>query len=116
MLPDFGTVNDLYQGAFSDLLPIQSYPYREIENFSLHQNTSDLYYREMRLFPDWYLERLKTSLSLKRKNILATIFQLLIESALSHPQVCVHRDYHSRNLMVLAGLWLESISWGILDF
>ena len=34
------TANDLYQGAFSDLLPIQSYPYREIENFSLHQYTS----------------------------------------------------------------------------
>lgn len=34
------TANDLYQGAFSDLLPIQSYSYREIENFSLHQYTS----------------------------------------------------------------------------
>ncbi|WP_251366243.1 hypothetical protein [Coxiella-like endosymbiont of Rhipicephalus sanguineus] len=78
LLPDFGdelyvdalnieTVNDLYQGALNNLLPIQSYPYPEIENFSLHQYTSDLYYREMRLFPNWYLERLKTSLSLKEK-------------------------------------------------
>jgi hypothetical protein len=38
-------------------------------------------------------------------------FNLLIDSALSQPQVFVHRDYHSRNLMVM-----PENNPGILDF
>ena len=36
---------------------------------------------------------------------------ILIKSALDQPRVCVHRDYHSRNLM-----YLKTDSPGILDF
>ena len=43
--------------------------------------------------------------------MLEQAFALLAENALSQPQVCVHRDYHSRNLMVT-----RCNNPGILDF
>jgi len=68
--------------------------------------------REMDLFRDWYLQRhraWRVSDSLARE--LERIFALLRANALEQPQVCVHRDYHSRNLMVT-----EANNPGILDF
>ena len=55
---------------------------------------------EMQLFEPWYLNRhLGISLDDDQKSALDAVFELLIESALEQPQVFVHRDYHSRNLM-----------------
>lgn len=68
--------------------------------------------REMALFPDWLLERqLGLSLSDNDRAMLEEIFVLLIENALEQPQVFVHRDYHSRNLLVTS-----SPNPGIIDF
>ena len=68
--------------------------------------------REMRLFPDWLLTRhLGLELDAGRQQVLDEAFELLAEVALSQPRVCVHRDYHSRNLMVV-----EGDNPGILDF
>jgi N-acetylmuramate 1-kinase len=67
--------------------------------------------RELHLFPDWYLARhLQISLSASQKAELDGIFQLIVRNNLAQPQVFVHRDYHSRNLMV------TSPNPGILDF
>lgn len=69
--------------------------------------------REMDLFRDWLLERhLGLSLSGAEEAGLARALEYLIDSALEQPQVCVHRDFHSRNLMVTCA----SPSPGILDF
>jgi hypothetical protein len=55
---------------------------------------------EMDLFETWYLNRhLDICLNTKQQKSLAATFKLLIDSALQQPQVFVHRDYHSRNLM-----------------
>lgn len=68
--------------------------------------------REMALFPDWLLEKkLGLSLSSSERAMLAQSFKLLAESALAQPQVTVHRDFHSRNLMVL-----KDGSLGVIDF
>lgn len=64
--------------------------------------------REMELFREWYLER---HLGIATGTALDEVFGLLAASALAQPQVPVHRDYHSRNLMVTA-----RASPGILDF
>jgi aminoglycoside/choline kinase family phosphotransferase len=70
---------------------------------------------EMRLFPAWYLEKhLKISLSDAEKAMLERTEALLVERALAQPAVLVHRDYHSRNLMVDAHR--PSGPPGILDF
>lgn len=65
--------------------------------------------RELGIFYEWYLEKL---LGISAAESLATNpNELLIESALAQPKVCVHRDYHSRNLMLPA-----RDAPGIIDF
>jgi len=67
--------------------------------------------RELRLFPDWYLEReLRQRLSPAEAGSLQGAFEALLANNLAQPRVFVHRDYHSRNLMACDPLP------GILDF
>lgn len=67
--------------------------------------------REMDLFPDWYVGRhLGLKLTDAQRDSLATINQLLADSALAQPAVYVHRDYMPRNLM------LSEPNPGVLDF
>lgn len=57
---------------------------------------------EMDLFECWYLNRhLDVALNNSQQSGLETVFTLLVKNALEQPQVFVHRDYHSRNLMVI---------------
>ncbi|TPW17551.1 MAG: aminoglycoside phosphotransferase [Halothiobacillaceae bacterium] len=68
--------------------------------------------REMALFSDWFLERhLGLTLTPAEQGVLQGTFDRLIESALEQPTVWVHRDYHSRNLMVC-----DHHNPGVLDF
>ena len=70
---------------------------------------------EMQLFPTRYLEKhLQLCLSDAEKAVLEHTEALLVEKALAQPTVLVHRDYHSRNLMVDADRPGEVP--GILDF
>jgi aminoglycoside/choline kinase family phosphotransferase len=67
---------------------------------------------EMRLFPDWLLARhLGIELDAGVAATLESAADLLVANALEQPLVFVHRDYHSRNLMVV-----EGANPGILDF
>jgi N-acetylmuramate 1-kinase len=68
--------------------------------------------RELGLMPDWFLGRhLALELSTSEKETIAASFEFLIAEALAQPAVFVHRDYHSRNLMVV-----DHHNPGILDF
>ena len=67
--------------------------------------------REMRLFPEWYIgKHLQLTLNEKQQAVLDNTFRKIIQNNLAQPKVYVHRDYHSRNLMVTAP------NPGILDF
>ncbi len=58
--------------------------------------------RELALMPQWFLGRhLGLALEPAEQQLLAATEEFLIIEALSQPQVFVHRDYHSRNLMVM---------------
>jgi len=58
--------------------------------------------REMRLFPEWYIAKhLQVTLSEKQQAKLEEVFQRILQNNLAQPKVYVHRDYHSRNLMVV---------------
>lgn len=73
--------------------------------------------REMRLFPDWYIARhLEVTLDEKQSAALNNIFQRILQNNLAQPQVYVHRDYHSRNLMVDTARLNSPDNPGILDF
>ncbi len=67
--------------------------------------------REMNLFPDWYIQRhLGVALEAKQDAALRAVFGLLNKNILAQGQVYVHRDYHSRNLMIC------DANPGVLDF
>jgi aminoglycoside/choline kinase family phosphotransferase len=67
--------------------------------------------RELDLFPTWYVQRhLGIELDPGEREVLESMFRLLVDSALKQPQVFVHRDYMPRNLM------LSDPNPGVLDF
>lgn len=67
--------------------------------------------REMQLFPDWYIAKhLNTALDDAQTKVLQQTFAILNQNILAQAKVTVHRDYHSRNLMVCEN------NPGILDF
>jgi len=69
--------------------------------------------RELNLYPEWYVARHKgVELTDAERATLARAFDTLIENNLAQPQVFVHRDWHSRNLMVLE----RDANPGVLDF
>lgn len=68
--------------------------------------------QEMQLFPAWFLrELLGVELSEVQQHMLNELFSLLLDSALEQPQCVVHRDYHSRNLMLI-----DNGELGVIDF
>lgn len=68
--------------------------------------------RELALMPEWFCRRhLGFKPSAAEEEVLDSAFEFLISAALAQPQVFVHRDYHSRNLMVVA-----ERNPGIIDF
>jgi hypothetical protein len=103
-------VEALYRDAFAALLRIQV-------RGSAHAGQLPPYDRgrleqEMQLLPQWFLERhLGLSLDAHARALLRTAFDFLLEEVLAQPRVFVHRDYHSRNLMIC-----QDASPGILDF
>lgn len=68
--------------------------------------------REMQLLPDWYCRHhLQFEPEGRDLQVLQATFELLVTEALAQPLVLVHRDYHSRNLMVTG-----ERSPGVIDF
>jgi N-acetylmuramate 1-kinase len=68
--------------------------------------------REMQLLPEWYCRRhLGIEPTPAEAELLARTFEWLAQGALAQPQVFVHRDFHSRNLMVIG-----ERSPGVIDF
>ncbi|MEW8549665.1 MAG: phosphotransferase [Candidatus Thiodiazotropha endolucinida] len=102
------TVDRLYGDALGALATLQACGPRD----GLPKYDRALLMQEMALFRDWLLlQELSLSLTHEEHSMLQRVFELLVDSALQQPQVCVHRDYHSRNLMVTA-----RHNPGILDF
>jgi len=93
-----------YKNAIDVLIDIQSLKTNSVDILSYDYT---LLTSEMQLLIDWYLPTLNS----KQQTQLQTIFDLLSDNALSTDQVFVHRDYHSRNLMLL-----ENNELGVIDF
>jgi len=99
--------NDLYRAANQALLDIQLASRPGV----LPEYDRALLLRELRLFPDWYVAKhLGIALEPQQARSLDDTFELILANNLAQPQVYVHRDYHSRNLMV------TEPNPGILDF
>jgi aminoglycoside/choline kinase family phosphotransferase len=105
---DRNNVELLYGDALRSLCRIQKQPKWE----GLPPYDRVLLLQEMELFREWLCQRqLGLTLSDSEQHMLDEVFGLLADNAQQQPQVCVHRDYHSRNLMVTA-----ENNPGILDF
>ena len=96
----------LYNLAIATLQRIQTYVPQTAH--ALPDYDEALLLRELQLFPTWYLTQNNFS---PDQDALDKIFKLLIDSALKQPRVLVHRDYHSRNLLLLPHQQL-----GVVDF
>ncbi len=109
MLPVSST-DHLYASAMHALLKMQQAPVSDAINLPAYDST--LLRTEMELLPEWYVQvHLDTKFTPAEQAIYQQSMNLLINSAQEQPQVFVHRDYHSRNLMFLA-----EQNPGIIDF
>jgi aminoglycoside/choline kinase family phosphotransferase len=103
-------VHDVYNHAFDILIKIQLI--HEDSDILLPPYDGGLLMRELELFRDWFCGGImELSLSKADEDLLDHFFGMLIDAAQAQPQVCVHRDYHSRNLM-----YQEDGNFGVLDF
>ncbi len=97
----------LYMDAIDALIQIQSASRTGV----LPEYDAALLSRELQLFPDWYVARhLGATLSDEQSRCVQTVFTRLLDNNLAQGRVFVHRDYHSRNLMV------TEPNPGVLDF
>ena len=72
--------------------------------------------REMELFPEWFMAKhLGIAIATEIRTALDTVFTSLMKTAMEQPRVFVHRDYHSRNLMVSENGKFGA-NPGVLDF
>ncbi|WP_287911346.1 phosphotransferase, partial [Acinetobacter sp.] len=67
---------------------------------------------EMELLTDWLLPSLQISVNDEELALIKRTYAILANAALAQPQVIVHRDFHSRNLMILEG----QVEQGVIDF
>ena len=104
------TVTDLYGDALTALARLQTGG--DPASPLLPPYDAALLDREMALFRDWFLEQLLgLTLTVAEQQTLDHSFNGLAANALEQPRTWVHRDYHSRNLMVTT-----SNNPGVLDF
>lgn len=119
LLEDFGdvvlaqvltadTVDDFYLQSFKQIIQLQSID--GTGHFPLYD--AEKLKNEMNLLTEWLLPDLAIELTDQEQNIIQQTFNLLVESALNQPQVIVHRDFHSRNLMKLE----NQDVLGVIDF
>jgi aminoglycoside/choline kinase family phosphotransferase len=107
LLEDFGDVlyrDVLDQGTAGDLMPglfdvIEGLATR-VSSAGLPAYDEQVLQSELNLFPDWYLERHRERpLAGAERGVWAGLCAALIRSATRQPQVFVHKDFHSCNLL-----------------
>lgn len=119
LLEDFGdvvlaqllnddSVNGYYLQSFKQIVQLQSID--GTGHFPAY--SAEKLQQEMNLLLEWFLPSLQIQLNDDESKIIANTFQLLVDSALAQPQVIVHRDFHSRNLMKIA----NDEELGVIDF
>lgn len=121
LLSDFGdqqllsalnadSADNLYRAAMDVLLQIQQCT--AVSNYPLPHFDAALYWREFEILDVWYIKKhLDKKLSAADEAQLKSIYQFVMDELATQPIVFVHRDYHSRNIMIC-----EDSELGILDF
>ena len=119
LLEDFGdillstllnddTVDAYYAQSFKQLIELQAID--GTENFPAYSYEKLI--SEMELLTDWMLPSLNIQPTQDEQALIKRTFAILANAALAQPQVIVHRDFHSRNLMKIEG----ETNLGVIDF
>ena len=96
---DAGSADALYADALDALLRMQTH----VDTNGLARFDRDFVIGELELMPEWFLRRhLGHEPTCAQWDALEAASTHLVEAILAQPQTFMHRDYHSRNLMVVA--------------
>ncbi|RRS31766.1 MAG: aminoglycoside phosphotransferase [Epsilonproteobacteria bacterium (ex Lamellibrachia satsuma)] len=119
ILEDFGSTHyldvlnddnyhELYRKAINEIIKMQ-----QADTTGLPLYDKDFLLFEMYLMQEWYLEKyLNIVLTDEQKNIIKTTLEKIANIVMEQPQgVFVHRDFHSRNIMLT-----PKGDIGIIDF
>lgn len=115
-------VDSLYHDAFNTILKLQmaktapshiaEFAHSSKQTLQLPIYSEQLLKKEMQLLEDWFIDvHLQYVLSLEEKALLHETIERILEEVIQQPQVIVHRDYHSRNLMLT-----DDRNPGVIDF
>jgi aminoglycoside/choline kinase family phosphotransferase len=100
----------LYADALAALCTMQTAASTQARDLPHYSHA--LLMREMQLMPEWFLgKHLQLTVSTAERAMLDGLFEALARAALAQPTTFVHRDYHSRNLLLTS-----ADNPGILDF
>lgn len=113
MLEDFGSVHlydcskpsinmERYRQAIRQLHKIQAASTQGLVVFDQR-----FLQRELQIFDTWMVQH---QLALVKPSLLDNVYALLIQNSLEQPQVTMHRDFHSRNLLI------SDQGLGVIDF
>jgi len=112
------TVDALYGDAMDALLRMQT----SVDVIGMQPYDQAFLRREMEIMPEWLLgKHLGHTLDADDADVLEAAFEVLLDSALEQPRCFVHRDYHSRNLLIVepdnSGAMIPGLlNPGIIDF
>lgn len=102
--------NLLYTTALNTLLTIQQCQTDDLPIFN-----HEVMLKELALFPEWFLKQyLSLSLTSAEESIIDEAFHWLTTEISQQPYVFMHRDYHSRNLIVTDPK--TCVNLGVIDF
>lgn len=126
LMEDLGSVHlyDVYQRASDDQQAVTEIlnlaldtlgPWQQFTDAQIPPYLEDRLGMEFDLCNEWFAAGLMSSpLSARDEATLAATRSTLIDAMLEQPQVCVHRDYHCRNLLLVGEPHHRRI--GIVDF
>jgi N-acetylmuramate 1-kinase len=110
LLSDFGNelylshlnkdnVEELYSNAINSIISMLLIPKAQLSTLAKYDHCELNF--EMMLFNQWFIKHhLELEVSEAEQQCIKEAFSALTENAVTQPQYFVHRDYHSRNLMI----------------
>ncbi|WP_299568156.1 phosphotransferase [uncultured Shewanella sp.] len=103
------TVTDFYRQALSLLPQVAKVTATEEGTLPIYDRA--FVERELEIFIEWLLiKHLDLTLTQEDKTLIQNAFNVLASSALEQPSVGMHRDFHSRNILVVEN------GLGLIDF
>ncbi len=107
---DLQATNHYYQQAMQTIIELQKISLTDAEQAKLPHYNKELLQREMNLFTEWFLPYVNTNVSTEKQQLWQQLQNDMIEKITQQYQVVVHRDFHSRNLMI------TNHGLGVIDF